>query len=36
LYVGLRTWDIAPRIFYSILPLSAWQMYRRLKYGDAQ
>jgi hypothetical protein len=36
LYVGLRTWDIAPQIFFSILPLSAWKMYRRLKYGDAQ
>jgi len=36
LYGGLRTWDIAPRIFFSILPLSAWQMYRRLAYKDAQ
>jgi len=36
LYLALRTRDIAPRIIFSILPLSAWQMYRRLKYKDAQ
>ena len=36
LYVGWQTRDIAPRILFSILPLSAWQTYRRLKYGDAQ
>ncbi len=32
----LRTWDIAPRIVFSLLPLSAWQAYRRFKYKDAQ
>jgi hypothetical protein len=36
LYAGLRARDIAPSIAFSILPLSAWQMYRRLRYGDAQ
>ncbi len=36
LYSLLRTWDIAPRICFSILPLSAWQTYRRLKYKDAE
>lgn len=35
LYQGLRIRDAAPRILFSILPLSAWQRYRRLKYGDA-
>ena len=35
-FMALRTWDIAPRIAFSILPLSAWQAYRRLKYKDAQ
>lgn len=35
LYLGLRTRDAAPRILFSILPLSAWQLYRRLRYGDA-
>jgi hypothetical protein len=34
--MALRTWDIAPRIVFSILPLSAWQTYRRLKYKDEQ
>jgi N-acetylglucosaminyldiphosphoundecaprenol N-acetyl-beta-D-mannosaminyltransferase len=32
----LRMWDIAPRIVFSLLPLSAWQTYRRFKYKDAQ
>jgi hypothetical protein len=36
LYVAFQIWDIAPPICFSILPLSAWQTYRRLKYGDAQ
>lgn len=35
LFVALRTWDIAPRILFSILPVSMWQAYRRLKYKDA-
>lgn len=35
MYAGLRTWDIAPRIMFSILPLSAWQTYRQVKYRDA-
>jgi N-acetylglucosaminyldiphosphoundecaprenol N-acetyl-beta-D-mannosaminyltransferase len=34
--MALRTWDIAPRIVFSVLPLSAWQTYRRLKYKDEQ
>jgi N-acetylglucosaminyldiphosphoundecaprenol N-acetyl-beta-D-mannosaminyltransferase len=34
--MALRTQDIAPRIAFSILPLSVWQTYRRLKYKDAQ
>ena len=36
LMVALRTWDIAPRICFSILPLSAWQAYRKLKYKDPE
>jgi hypothetical protein len=36
LYLACRLRDIAPEICFSILPLSAWQTYRRLKYGDAQ
>jgi hypothetical protein len=36
LYAGLRARDIVPRVVFSILPLSAWQTYRRLRYGDAQ
>lgn len=32
----LRLWDIAPRIVFSMLPLAAWQKYRRLKYKDEQ
>jgi len=36
LYGAFRIWDIAPQICFSILPLSVWQSYRRLKYGDAQ
>jgi hypothetical protein len=35
-FMLLRLWDIAPRIAFSILPLSAWQTYRRLKYKDAE
>jgi hypothetical protein len=31
-----RSWDIAPRILFSIMPMSVWQTYRRLKYKDAQ
>jgi len=31
-----RLWDVAPRILFCILPTSAWQRYRRLKYKDAQ
>jgi hypothetical protein len=36
LFMALRTWDLAPRIVFSLLPLSAWQTYRRLKYKDEQ
>jgi Sulfotransferase family len=36
LYVAFRIRDIAPKVCFSILPLSVWQTYRRLKYGDAQ
>jgi hypothetical protein len=36
LFMALCTWDLAPRIAFSILPMSAWQIYRRLKYKDAQ
>lgn len=32
----LRTWDIAPRILFSILPLSIWQAYRRIKYKNLE
>jgi N-acetylglucosaminyldiphosphoundecaprenol N-acetyl-beta-D-mannosaminyltransferase len=35
-FMLLRAWDIAPRIAFSILPLSAWQAYRRFKYKDEQ
>lgn len=35
MYLALRTWDLVPRVAFSILPLSAWQMYRRVKYKDA-
>jgi hypothetical protein len=35
LFMALRTWDLAPRLAFSILPLSVWQKYRRLKYKDA-
>lgn len=31
-----RIQDRAPRIAFSILPMSVWQTYRRLKYKDAQ
>jgi N-acetylglucosaminyldiphosphoundecaprenol N-acetyl-beta-D-mannosaminyltransferase len=34
-FMASRTWDDAPRFIFSILPLSAWQAYRRLKYKDA-
>lgn len=33
--IASRAWDIVPRICFSILPLSAWQTYRKLKYKDA-
>lgn len=36
LYVALRFWDSAPRICFSILPTSVWQIYRRLKYKDSE
>jgi N-acetylglucosaminyldiphosphoundecaprenol N-acetyl-beta-D-mannosaminyltransferase len=36
LFLLLRVWDIAPRIAFSILPVSAWQTYRRIKYKDPQ
>lgn len=36
LMIALRTWDIAPRICFSILPLSAWQTYRGIKYKDPE
>lgn len=32
----LRTWDVAPRILFSVLPLSIWQAYRRIKYKDLE
>lgn len=32
----LRLWDIAPRVVFSMLPLAAWQKYRRMKYKDEQ
>jgi hypothetical protein len=35
LYLALRLWDLVPRLVFSILPLSAWQTYRRIKYKDA-
>lgn len=35
-YQLLRAWDIVPRIVFSLLPVSAWQTYRRLKYKDAE
>ena len=35
LFMLLRTWDIAPRLVFSVLPLKAWQAYRKLKYKDA-
>jgi Sulfotransferase family len=36
LFMALRTWDLAPRMVFSVLPLSAWKTYRRLKYKDEQ
>lgn len=33
-FMLLRTWDIAPRIAFSILPLPVWRAYRRMKYKD--
>lgn len=35
LYLAYRSWDIGPRMLFSMLPLAAWQGYRRLKYKDA-
>lgn len=35
-HAGLLIRDTAPQILFSILPLSAWQMYRRLRDKDAQ
>lgn len=35
-FMLLRAWDIAPRFAFSVLPLSAWQAYRRFKYKDEQ
>jgi hypothetical protein len=35
-HAGLLARDIAPQILFSILPLSAWQMYRGLRDKDAQ
>jgi hypothetical protein len=35
-YFALRLWDYSPRIAFSILPISAWKFYRRIKYKDAQ
>jgi hypothetical protein len=32
----LRTRDVAPRILFSILPMSVWQTYRRFKYKDVE
>jgi hypothetical protein len=34
LYKALRVRDLAPRIAFSALPLSFWQMYRKVKYKD--
>jgi Sulfotransferase family len=36
LFIGFHWWDIAPRMVFSMLPISAWQTYRRLKYKDSQ
>jgi hypothetical protein len=35
LYKAFRIWDVAPRAAFSVLPLSAWRFYRRIKYKDA-
>lgn len=35
-FMVLRAWDNAPRVVFSLLPLSAWQTYRRIKYKDPQ
>ncbi len=35
-FMLLRAWDILPRIAFSLLPMSAWQAYRRMKYKDAE
>jgi N-acetylglucosaminyldiphosphoundecaprenol N-acetyl-beta-D-mannosaminyltransferase len=34
--IASRVRDNTPRMVFSILPLAAWQAYRRLKYKDAQ
>jgi hypothetical protein len=35
-YQVLRAWDIVPRICFSVLPVSVWQKYRKLKYKDVE
>lgn len=35
-YLALRLWDYSPRILFSILPMSVWQLYRRVKYKDSE
>ncbi|HTV53659.1 MAG TPA: sulfotransferase [Terriglobia bacterium] len=36
LFAALRLWDSAPRLLFSVLPISVWQTYRKLKYKDAE
>lgn len=35
LFIACRIRDNAPRMFFSLLPMTVWQVYRRLKYKDA-
>jgi N-acetylglucosaminyldiphosphoundecaprenol N-acetyl-beta-D-mannosaminyltransferase len=35
-FIASRLRDNTPRMFFSVLPLSAWQAYRRIKYKDAE
>lgn len=36
LFLILRARDVGPRILFSILPMSLWQAYRRIKYKDEE
>lgn len=36
LFAAARTRDVAPTALFSILPMSVWQTYRRLRYKDVQ